>query len=162
MFYRSDAEAPRYWVFQQIFNFRFPPENSPTDIGLIECVDQPDTGPELHTHVSEETFYVLEGTVQFSYWDESEQKLVSFEGGPGAVAHIDSGVPHGYKNVGEAPSRLVAVLTDASNIVSFFMKFAVEGKESDPLPEPPTPEQLSDFLQQAEEHGIFPFTVPET
>lgn len=161
MFYRSDADAPRYWVFQQIFNFRFPPTESSNDMAFIECVDQPGTGPALHTHVSEETFYVLEGSVCFSYWSEEEQKVISFTGGPGSVAHIDSGVPHGYKNVGDSPSRLVAALTDASNIVNFFMKFAVEGKESDPVPEAPTSEEFAAFAAEAEAHGIIPFTVPK-
>ena len=162
MFYRSDADAQRYWVFQQIFNFRCPPAETANGTAFIECVDQPGTGPGLHTHVSEETFYVLEGTVKFSYWDEATQAVVSFTGGAGAIAHIDSQVPHGYTNVGEAPSRLVAALTDASSIVDLFMTYAVPGSESDPVPAAPTADELAAFLASAEEHGIYMFTPPES
>ncbi|NQY04706.1 MAG: cupin domain-containing protein [Flavobacteriaceae bacterium] len=114
----------------------------------------------MHTHTSEETFYVLEGAVTFSYWDEANQKIVSFTGGPGAIAHIDANVPHMYKNAGESPSRLVAALSNGSNIVDFFMKFAVEKNEGDAVPTPPTADQLAVFATEAEAHGIYAWTQP--
>lgn len=161
MFYRSNEDCTRYWVFNQEFLFRFPPEESANDTAFVECIDQPGTGPELHTHEAEETFYVLEGEVTFSYWSEEDQKIVSFTGGPGTIAHIDSNVPHGYKNSGDIPSRLVGALSPGSQIVNFFKNFTVEIKEGDSIPAPPSGDALDRFIKEGEAAGIFPWTAPE-
>jgi quercetin dioxygenase-like cupin family protein len=48
------------------------------------------SGPRLHSHGWDEAFYVLRGTAEFKYSDQT----VLCE--PGTLVHLPAGTPHGY------------------------------------------------------------------
>ena len=61
-------------------------------------------GPPLHVHrVVHETFYVLDGEVEFRAGGE-KKVLVR-----GAVAFVPPGIPHTFANVGTGPARWVGI-----------------------------------------------------
>src|SRR5215469_12375905 len=63
-------------------------------------------GPPRHIHSREdEIFYILEGTYEVHCGDE--RRTVS----AGACAILPRGVPHGFRNSGLAPARLIFVIT---------------------------------------------------
>jgi quercetin dioxygenase-like cupin family protein len=75
---------------------------------LIEMVIPPGGGPPLHLHErEEESFYILEGTLQFQVGDES------LAAGAGAYIKTPRGVAHALKNVGTTPARGLVLVTPA-------------------------------------------------
>lgn len=62
----------------------------------------PGEGPPLHLHRGhDEYFFVIEGTYHFQVGDK-EQTI-----GPGTLAFVPRGTPHGFKNIGTATGRLL-------------------------------------------------------
>lgn len=65
-------------------------------------------GAPLHTHTREdEISYVIEGKVGVQIGDRVETA------GPGAVIFKPRGVPHAFWNAGDAPAKLLEVITPA-------------------------------------------------
>jgi mannose-6-phosphate isomerase-like protein (cupin superfamily) len=96
-------------------------------------------GPPRHMHSREdEIFYVLEGTYEVHCGDV--RRTIS----AGACAVLPRGVPHGFRNIGLAPARLIFVITP-SGLEDYFIaisKFA---------PQPPGP---VDLAKLAEPYGL--------
>jgi quercetin dioxygenase-like cupin family protein len=68
----------------------------------------PKHGTQSHRHLkSAEMFYILEGTVIIDVDDES------FELGPGGLAYAPAGSRHSLTNIGDTPSRHVAIFAPA-------------------------------------------------
>jgi quercetin dioxygenase-like cupin family protein len=98
---------------------------------MIEEISPPGGGPPPHIHRDEdEGFYVLEGEVEFLLGDRWVRVA------PGASAFGKRGVPHTFRNVGSAPSRVLATISPGG-----FERFF---EEVDRMAQsaPPTPEQL--------------------
>ena len=49
------------------------------------------TGPPLHSHNWDESFYVLKGQVEFSYADKTVMCM------PGTLVHVPAGTIHGFR-----------------------------------------------------------------
>lgn len=80
-------------------------------LALMEIVSPPGGGPPaLHAHPPTETFYVLEGTYEFSRTGPGGPE--TFRASAGSAVHVPSGVPHNYKNIGSVPGRLLAIFTE--------------------------------------------------
>src|SRR5690349_15323886 len=80
----------------------------------LEAIEPPGGGPPLHTHATEdEYFLVLEGEVTF-YIDGRIVKASA-----GESAFVPRGVPHCFKNRSTALARLVALFTPG-DIEGFF------------------------------------------
>jgi quercetin dioxygenase-like cupin family protein len=85
---------------------------------LIEVIDEPQEGPSLHLHRREDkSFYILEGTVAFQIGDRT---LVATAG---CFIQAPKGVPHGYKNIGTTPGKMLLLFVPAG-IETFFEDFA--------------------------------------
>src|SRR6185437_4477879 len=84
----------------------------------LETVAASGEGPPLHTHAGEDEFlYVLDGRFQFRLEDEVS------EAPAGTCRYIRRGVPHTWRNVTDAPARMLAVFTPAG-MEAFFETFA--------------------------------------
>jgi mannose-6-phosphate isomerase-like protein (cupin superfamily) len=98
---------------------------------LIEETSPPGGGPPPHVHHNEdELFYVLEGELEFLLGDRRVRA------GVGSSFFGPRGVPHTFRNVGVAPSRVLATISPAG-FERFFEevdRLAASG--------PPTPEVL--------------------
>lgn len=72
---------------------------------VLEQVTPPGWGPPRHVHSREdEIFYVLEGAYDLHVGNE--RRTVS----AGASAVLPRNVPHGFRNAGSTPSRLLCVI----------------------------------------------------
>ena len=94
---------------------------------VAEEISPPQGGPPPHIHSQEdETFYVLEGEVEFLL---GEDTIVA---GAGSCAYAPRGTLHTFKKVGTSPSRVLFVLNPGG-----FEKFFLEAGE--PAPEGSSP-----------------------
>jgi quercetin dioxygenase-like cupin family protein len=77
-------------------------------VSAVESHDVPGGGPPPHIHTREdETFQVLEGDYEFTVGGSS------FVAGKGATIFAPRGIPHTYRYLGQAPGRLMCVITPA-------------------------------------------------
>lgn len=72
---------------------------------VVEFISEPGQGVGMHVHEHEEELvYLLEGRIEVTLGDE---KMTVPQG---ACALLPRGIPHGYVNTSDGPSRLLAVL----------------------------------------------------
>jgi uncharacterized cupin superfamily protein len=94
---------------------------------VLEQVTPPGWGPPRHIHSREdEIFYILEGSYELHVGDERRTVTA------GASAVLPRGIPHGFRNVASAPSRLLCVITPGG-LEDYFLAVA----RSSPAPTPP-------------------------
>ena len=79
-------------------------------LGLIEHVIPPGAGSPWHLHHNEdESFYVIEGEILFIVGDEQQRITAS----PGTYVFGPREIPHGFRNDGPAPARMLLEATPA-------------------------------------------------
>ena len=76
---------------------------------LVTLSVAPGGGPPLHAHPGNETFYVLSGA--FAFTERDANGVSTFHGGPGAVVHAPSGVPHRFENISPTRSTMLIVFS---------------------------------------------------
>src|SRR5690349_7502244 len=77
-------------------------------VSAVESHDVPGGGPPPHIHHREdETFQVLKGDYEFRVGGDS------FVAREGTTIFAPRGVPHSYRYLGQAPGRLMCVITPA-------------------------------------------------
>ena len=101
----------------------------------------PGGGPPLHVHRREdEIFLVIDGRISYCLngeWTEVE---------PGGVVYLPRGAVHGFRNVGETPSRHW-IITTPSGFELFFSRCAEEfAKASGP--------DMGRIIEIFSEHGL--------
>jgi quercetin dioxygenase-like cupin family protein len=74
---------------------------------LIDMHVPPGGGPPPHRHDFEEMFTVLEGEVEVSFRGETLTARA------GETINVPANAPHGFRNLGEGPSRLMCMCTPA-------------------------------------------------
>lgn len=74
---------------------------------VVEWVSEPGIpGTPLHVHsVTDEAFYVLEGTFAFQAGERT------FEGGVGAFVFVPKGLEHAYWNEGATPAKMLITIS---------------------------------------------------
>ena len=100
-------EAATKSAFGGSIEVRLRSEQTGGRLGLTEqVVPEGYPGPPLHVHPDfEETFYVIEGTLDFTIGDHAHQA------GPGTVAFVPRGTPHTFANTSQAPARSLVLVT---------------------------------------------------
>jgi quercetin dioxygenase-like cupin family protein len=100
------GEGEMRWVLGELVTFKIGGEDAEGTFALAEDVVPPQGGPPPHriTH-ADETFYVLEGELEFVV---GERTLAATAG---SVVYCPRGVLHGFRNVGTTPSRMVVIIT---------------------------------------------------
>ena len=88
-------------------------------LSFYEYVSQPGvTGPPQHIHHGhDETFYVVDGTFEFTFGTE----MVTAE--PGAFLYIPRGRPHTFRNAGHGQGRIVGTFAPA-RFAEYFRELA--------------------------------------
>jgi mannose-6-phosphate isomerase-like protein (cupin superfamily) len=86
---------------------RFVHQEAWSPYALVEWIGSPAVpGPPLHTHrVTDEAFYVLDGTFGFQVGDDT------VDGPPGAFVFVPRGLAHTYWNQGSTSARLLIVIS---------------------------------------------------
>jgi quercetin dioxygenase-like cupin family protein len=94
------------WLLGMLITFRAVAEETGGEYSLYEQTVPPQLGPPPHIHHKEsEAFYVMEGEFEFLKGDQT------IRAGVGSFVRVPPGVPHAFRNVGEAPARFLAIVT---------------------------------------------------
>jgi quercetin dioxygenase-like cupin family protein len=82
---------------------------------LFEVAAHPGAGPPPHVqHREDESFYVLEGQIEFSSGEEVLRV------GAGSLLYVPKGILHAHKNVGEGVGRMLLIQTPGGLYERFF------------------------------------------
>jgi len=98
--------------------FKVRAEQTDGALTVFENVIAPGDGPPAHLHeAQDESWYVLEGTLRFKLGEE----LV--DAGAGSFVFVPRGTVHCFKNIGDAPARILVIFNPAG-MEPFFDGFA--------------------------------------
>ncbi len=111
--------------------------------GLMEHWSMPPgfASPYHVHHLEDEAFYVLEGEMAFV----CDGKWI--KGGPGAYVFGPREVPHGFKVIGNAPSRMLLMCAPGG-----FERFVLEMAED--LTSPPAPPDMAKLVALAAKYSV--------
>jgi quercetin dioxygenase-like cupin family protein len=100
------GEGTVLWVVGELVTFKMVGEDTSGEFTLIEEITPPEGGPPPHMHTREdETFYVLEGEVEFMVGERT------FLARAGSVVYAPRNILHAFRNVGSTPSRMSIFIT---------------------------------------------------
>src|SRR5262245_16374142 len=109
-------EGPAVWFLNQLAVVKATAMQTGNAFGLVEFLTPVVAGSPYNLHRAEqETFYVLEGQLQFI---SGERRLT---GGPGSYVLLPRDIPHGFRVVGASPARFL-VLTTPGGFEGFVME----------------------------------------
>ena len=96
---------------------------------VMEFVTPPGKGVALHVHEREdELVYLLEGEIEVTLGNEKMKAI------PGVMALLPKGVPHGFTNIGNKPSRLLDTILPGQ-FDNYFVELAALYAAGDPSEE---------------------------
>ena len=114
LLYRPVGTGPAYWGPGDHYTFLVTGEESGGAYFAMEALVPPGGGPPPHIHRREdETFYLLEGEIEFRLGDETITAV------PGDFVNVPRGTVHNFRNVGTDTARMVLTFTPAG-IERFF------------------------------------------
>jgi quercetin dioxygenase-like cupin family protein len=98
-------------VLGDIAMFKVPATASGGSLIMAEIVTQPGGGPPgLHTHPTEEAFYVLDGEFEVSGIGD-DGKPFTARASRGSVIYVPPDAAHTFRNAGDQPGRLLVTYT---------------------------------------------------
>lgn len=104
---------------------------------VIELVTEPGQGVAVHVHQHEdELVYVVDGDIEVTLGEEQ------MKAGAGIMALLPRGIPHGFTNTGERPSRLLITILPGK-FDGYFVKLGQAYQAGEP-----TDEQLAALAKQ--------------
>ena len=134
IFALGPGEGEAMFVLGDVVTFKITAEESENAYFLTEIASPPGGGPAfLHTHVPMETFWILEGDYEV-YGQDGDGAKYTIEAPIGSTVHVPGNVPHGFKNAGESPGRLLALYAPVVHQPEFFKEIGVPMPSSDAPP----------------------------
>ncbi len=101
-------EGDRYWLASDEYTIKLAASALSSRLCVVHFRIPPGGGPVVHTHTAdEEIFHVLRGDVSFY----ANGTVVSGRGGDTAV--LPRGIPHCFRNTGDADAEFLAIVTPA-------------------------------------------------
>ena len=92
---------------------------------LTEIASEPGGGPAfLHTHIPQETFWILEGEYEVYGQDENGEKY-AISAPVGSTVHVAGNVPHGFRNVGDTRGKVLALYAPVVHQPEFFEEIGI-------------------------------------
>jgi quercetin dioxygenase-like cupin family protein len=108
LFHRPVATGPAYWGPGDHYTFLVTGEETDGAYFAMEALVPPGGGPPPHIHTREdETFYVLEGEIEFRLDADT------VTAGHGDFVNVPRGTVHSFLNAGSKTARLILTFTPA-------------------------------------------------
>ena len=108
LYHRPVATGPAFWGPGDHYTFLVTGEESDGAYFAMEALVPPGGGPPPHIHTrDDETFYVLEGEIEFLL---GEERITA---GRGDFVNVPRGTVHRFTNTGTETARLVLTFTPA-------------------------------------------------
>lgn len=137
-----------FWFLDTLTIIRASGEVTDRRLALVEQTAPSGHAPPLHKHQREdEWFYILDG--ELTFWLDGDRSV----GGPGSLAFLPKGIPHGFAVTSSDPARFL-IGTSPSGFDSFVRAVGTRAVSATlpPVDHPmPSPDELG---QIAAEHGI--------
>lgn len=93
---------------------------------VLEFITPPGKGVALHVHEREdELVYLLEGEIEVTLGDQKMKAV------PGVMALLPRGIPHGFTNIGNKPSRMLDTILPGQ-FDNYFVELAALYKAGEP------------------------------
>jgi quercetin dioxygenase-like cupin family protein len=148
LLHRPVATGPAYWGPGDHYTFLVTGEETGGAYFAMEALVPPGGGPPPHIHTREdETFYVLEGEIEFLLGEE----LVT--AGPGDFVNIPRGLVHRFLNAGTETARLILTFTPAG--IEKFFEETLERAPNDAREAPDNVEEVAArYVEAAPRHGL--------
>ena len=146
--HRPVATGPAYWGPGDHYTFLVTGEETGGAYFAMEALVPPGGGPPPHIHHREdETFYLLEGEVEFRVGDET------ITAGRGDFLNVPRGTVHAFRNAGTEVARIVLTFTPAG-----MERFFEETLDRAPNGAEDAPDNLDEvvtrYVQAAPRHGL--------
>lgn len=146
--HRPSSSGPAFWGPGDSYRFLITGAESGGAYFAMEAIVPPGGGPPPHIHRNEdETFYVLEGEVEFLLGE----RVV--KGTAGDFVNVPRGTVHRFHNNGAARARLILTFTP-SGIEKFFEETLERAKD----PNQPPPDNIqavaARYAEAAPRYGI--------
>ena len=148
LIHRPAGSGATYWGPGDLYRFLVTGEETGGAYFAMEAVVPPGGGPPPHTHAREdETFYVLEGRVDFRLGDER------VTAGPGDFVYVPRGRVHNFHNAGSELARLILTFTPAG-IERFFEETLERALDPSQAAIGDIDEVAARYVAAAPRHGI--------
>jgi mannose-6-phosphate isomerase-like protein (cupin superfamily) len=137
-----------HWLLTDLFEFKVVSDDTNGAFSLLEVSAGPDFGPPTHIHHREdETFYILEGSFEFSLGGRT------FTAGAGSLVYLPKGVAHLHHATGGAPAKALVMYVPAG-IERFIAEAGTPGTDASARPRPPEMPELERIVGIAQRYGI--------
>jgi len=134
-FARKAADGPSYYVIGDVITVKITAQETDSAYLIVEVVSQPDGGPSfLHTHEPQETFHVVEGVFEVYGQDENGTKY-AIRAEVGDTVHVPGNTPHGFRNVGDKPGKMILTYHPAAPMLNFFREIGIPMSDRHTLPD---------------------------
>lgn len=151
-------DGETFQIGPELVTLKVPVAESNDRYLVIEVNTPPGGGPPLHTHPSDEVFFVVEGEFEFPTILDGEPHAI--RASAGETVNIPGNAPHTYKNVGSDYGRLIGVLSPGDDMEGFFRE---GGTLYTDLPAKPGLDAAPDFprmMAASQKYGM-EFILPE-
>lgn len=147
------GEGKALFVIGDVVTFKVTADESDNAYFLTEIASEPGGGPRfLHTHVPQETFWILEGEYEVYGQDENGEKY-TISAPVGSTVHIAGNVPHGFQNVGDTRGRVLALYAPVVHQPEFFEEIGIPMESSSaevPFDRMPSNDRIIEVLARHE------------
>jgi len=137
-----------FWLLTDLHTFKVGAGETQGAFTIAELTAGPELGPPPHVHHHhDESFYVLEGALEFSLAGQP------FTAGPGDFVYLPKGVVHTHRAGGGAPAKAL-VMQSPSGVERFIEEAGTPARDRSTPPAPPAPAELDAIVAIARKHGI--------
>ena len=137
-----------FWLLTDLFTFKVVGDDTNGALTVAELAAGPELGPPPHIHRnSDESFYILEGTFDFSLAGQA------FSADAGAFVHLPRGVVHTHRAGGGASARALVIQSPAG-VERFIEEAGTPATDVSVRPARPGRPDLERIVAIALKHGI--------
>jgi quercetin dioxygenase-like cupin family protein len=148
LFHRPVDTGPAYWGPGDHYTFLVTGEESGGAYFAMEALVPPGGGPPPHVHSREdETFYLLEGEIEFRLGDDT------VTAGAGDFVNVPRGTVHCFRNAGTTTARMILTFTPAG--MERFFEETLEPAPNGAVEAPANVEGVAArYVEAAPRHGL--------
>lgn len=142
------GEGKSFWLLADLHTFKVVGDDTNGAFTVAELTAGPELGPPPHIHHnSDESFYILEGTFDFSLAGRA------FSAGAGAFVYLPKGVVHTHRAGGGVSARAL-VLQSPAGVERFIEEAGQPATAPSIRPALPEPSEFEKIVTIARKHGI--------
>ena len=154
----TERNGEAYQIGPELVTLKVVGSESNNHYLVIQVETPPGGGPPLHTHPSDEVFFVVEGEFEFPTVVDGEPHSVAATAGQ--TVHIPGSAPHTYRNVGDGYGTLIGVLSPGDEMEGFFREGGVLYLDRPARPGLDSAPDIPRMMAAAEKYGLR-FFIPE-